>query len=48
MDIPMREGREFSASDREGTPLVAVINQTMARRFWPGVDPIGRRVKIGA
>jgi len=47
MKIPLLEGREFGQSDTTGTPLVAVINQTAARRFWPGQSAIGRRVIVG-
>lgn len=36
MDIPVKQGREFTASDREGLPLVAVVNEAMAARFWNG------------
>ncbi len=43
MDIPLRRGRLFTAG--EMTPLV-VINETMARRYWPNQDPIGRRVRF--
>jgi len=43
MGIPLRRGRWFDAHDSADAPLVAVINETMARRFWPGGDPIGRR-----
>jgi len=40
--IPLARGRSFSDIDRDGSPLVAIINETMAKRFWPGEDPIGR------
>ncbi len=44
MQIPIVSGREFTPQDRLNTPLVCIINQTMAQRFWPGQNPIGRRV----
>ncbi len=31
----------------QGAPLVVVVNQTMARQFWPGEDPIGHRIRLG-
>jgi len=42
----LRRGRGIEAGDRAGTPEVVVINEAMARRFWPGEDPIGRRIRI--
>ena len=42
MRIPLIRGREFSEQDAS-LPRIAVINETMARRFWPGTDPIGKR-----
>jgi predicted permease len=38
-------GREFTAADRDGAPQVAVINSSMARRFWPDANPIGKRLR---
>jgi predicted permease len=40
-------GREFEPADREGAPLVAVVSRSFARRYWPGQDAIGRRLKRG-
>jgi predicted permease len=46
MGIPLRRGRGFTESDREGHPGVVVVSETLARRYWPGQDPIGKRIKI--
>jgi putative ABC transport system permease protein len=46
MNIPLREGRTFQTSDREETTTVAVVNETMARRHWPGESPVGRRFTV--
>jgi len=45
MRIPLRAGRLLSEADREDAPLVAVVNEAMARRFFPSSNPIGRRVR---
>ena len=45
MGIPLLRGRTFEIADTDESREVIVINQTMARRFWPGEDPIGQRVK---
>jgi len=45
--ITLVRGRGFTDQDREGTPGVVVISQSTAHHFWPGADPIGKRVKLG-
>jgi putative ABC transport system permease protein len=47
MRIPLLKGRPFTEADTEQSPAVVVINETMARRFWPNENPIGKRVKQG-
>jgi putative ABC transport system permease protein len=47
MGIPLKEGRDVSPTDLRSGPPVAVINETMARAFWPGRDPIGRTFRRG-
>jgi predicted permease len=49
MKIPLIYGREFLDSDTTTSPQVTIINETAARRFWPGENPIGRRLNfVGA
>jgi putative ABC transport system permease protein len=48
LGIPLRAGRALTAGDRPGAPAVTVINETAARRFWPGENPIGKRVRFGS
>jgi predicted permease len=43
--IPLLQGRDFTESDDDHAPLVAVVNQTMARQLWPGENPIGKRFR---
>jgi predicted permease len=43
--IPLVEGRDFSERDVKGAPQVAVVNETMARRYWPGRSALGGRFK---
>src|SRR5437867_4044399 len=47
MGIPLLVGRVFGPQDTEKSPKVAVINETMARQFFPGGSPVGRRFGIG-
>ncbi|HVD94468.1 MAG TPA: ABC transporter permease, partial [Vicinamibacterales bacterium] len=44
LGIPIRKGRALQDDDRAGRPPVAVVNETAARRFWPGDNPIGKKV----
>jgi putative ABC transport system permease protein len=48
MRIPLLVGRAFSARDRLGSPPVAIVNRTLAKRNWPGETPVGRRITFGA
>ena len=47
LGIPIRQGRAFTAEDREGGAPVVIINETLARRAWGGASPIGRCLRIG-
>jgi predicted permease len=47
MGIPLRLGRDFSPLDRSGAPKVAIINESIAREFFDGGNPIGRHVGLG-
>ena len=44
--IPFIKGRLFGNEDQPDTPMALIINQTMARRFWPNQDPLGKQVKF--
>ena len=46
LGMPLERGRLFSDHDVEGTPEVAVINQSAARTYWPNQDPVGKRVRL--
>ena len=47
LGVAIRRGRGFTPDDRKDAPRVAVVDEAMAARTWPGQDPIGRRVKFG-
>ena len=44
--IPLRAGRDFTEFDRDGSPPVAIVNETMARLLWRGQDAVGKRLTI--
>ena len=47
MGIPIVAGRAITATDTERSPLVVVVSQGLARRAWPGLSPIGKRILVG-
>jgi predicted permease len=46
LQVPLLRGRNFSETDKEGTPKAVVINNYMARQIWPGQDPVGKRIQV--
>ena len=47
MSIPLRQGRYFTVQDNERSMPVAIVNETMAREYWPNGDAVGRRFTLG-
>jgi len=47
MGIALQRGRPFSLTDNAAAPAVVIVNQRVAGLFWPGTDPIGKRVRLG-
>jgi putative ABC transport system permease protein len=47
LGIPIKQGRDFNWQDRPGSPLVVIINETMAKKLFPGENPVGRRLITG-
>jgi putative ABC transport system permease protein len=45
--IPLLHGREFTSADTAKSPLVCIVNRALAEHFWPGQDPLGKRVHWG-
>ncbi len=48
MQIPLIRGRLFTENDNATTPKVAIIDDFMAAQFWPGQDPLGKRIRLGS
>jgi predicted permease len=46
--IPLKRGRAFTSSDDRFAPGVAIINESLAQRYWPGEDPLGKRIRVGS
>jgi macrolide transport system ATP-binding/permease protein len=47
LQVPLLNGREFTEKDTANTPAVVIINETMAKKYWPNQDPLGRQFQIG-
>ena len=47
MGIPLLRGREFATADTASSQLVVIVNRKFAEHYWPGQDPIGKRIHIG-
>jgi predicted permease len=47
MGIPLLRGRFFTESDKAGAPLVVIVNRKLAGHYWPGQNPIGKRLHLG-
>jgi putative ABC transport system permease protein len=47
MRVPLLRGRDFTAADELGAPRVAIVNEELASRHWPGQNPIGKRITLG-
>lgn len=46
LQVPLLQGRAFTDADNQNAPLAAVVNQEMAKRFWPGQNPLGKRFSL--
>lgn len=46
MGIPLVRGRDFARGDRSEAPPVVIVNEELAQRYWPGEDPLGKRLRI--
>lgn len=47
MGIPLVAGRDFSETDTDKAPPVAIVNEALAKKFWPGQNPVGKRLNTG-
>jgi hypothetical protein len=48
LGVPILRGRNFTDADREGAPLVAIVSEAMARRFWPDGSAVGRTMTLAS
>jgi predicted permease len=48
LGMPILRGRGFTPEDRKGSPAVTVISESVGRWYWPGQDPIGKRLRLGS
>ena len=46
LDIPLRAGREFTRGDDAEAPAVAIVNESFVKRYWPGENALGKRIRI--
>jgi len=47
LGVPLLAGRFFNSSDTENTQLVVIVNHKLAEHYWPGADPLGKRIRLG-
>ncbi len=47
LKIPLVEGRFFTSTDQANTQKVAIVDETLARDYWPGQDPLGKQINFG-
>jgi putative ABC transport system permease protein len=47
MRVPLLSGRFFTKADRADAPLVVIVNHKLAQHYWPGNDPVGKRIRLG-
>jgi putative ABC transport system permease protein len=47
IDLELRQGRAFASTDGPDAPRVAIVNETLAARYWSGQNPVGRRLRLG-
>ncbi len=47
LHVPLQAGREFTDADKAGSPNVVIVNQALARRYWPNQNPIGKHIIMG-
>jgi putative ABC transport system permease protein len=47
LQVPLKQGRDFSEQDNETAPGVTIVNEVFAQRFWPNESPLGKRIRFG-